>query len=36
VKLERICETIKTVRDEMSIDEVKAVAASVPSHLTLG
>lgn len=32
----KISETIKTVRDEISIDEVKAKVALVQLHLTLG
>jgi hypothetical protein len=32
----KVSETIKTVRDEISIDEVKARVTLVQSHLTLG
>jgi hypothetical protein len=32
----KVSETIKTVRDEISIDEIKVKVALVPSHLTLG
>jgi hypothetical protein len=32
----KVSETIKTARDEISIDEVKAKVALIPSHLTLG
>ena len=34
--MERIAETIKTVREEISVEQVKARVALVPSHLTFG
>lgn len=34
--MERISEMIKAVREEISVEQVKARVALVPSHLTFG
>jgi len=34
--MERICETIKAMREEMSVEQAKAKVTVIPLRLTLG
>jgi len=34
--MERICETIKAMQEEISVEQVKAKVTVIPLHLTLG